>query len=520
MLYIQAVQDFSTTNALVELVYSGFDIPEIDEWPELNLFDVRTFTVFTKYPDGPSRAYNPVNEFFTTLTIEEQKEIATSFAIMHCDIMLGKDDASDVTTVVDNIGEVIDQLDIRLNLCDRLVDFVEHSSIPISDMEDAGKRAQDTKPMTFVREEGVIVTSICVLMKMLSPITGVFIAKYTHVIDNKYKEIHTQTIMTKLFTRKYYDLIVKFNRYVTRLVETKISITPTAIFGGCTLDSVARLTIDMILVKKFAGVNLYEADGNIIKYVASCCGSNVESSSKNASATNAVKIISDPTDMDQDEGNQSRLESESRQSAKTADFPILISIAAKHQCKKVIEMEEIDAELIERTFAYYRANTVFVNPITECAVATYYGADLGGGAGIFLLQAPVMSQLAAVLQILCVQRDAPMLGHVLTANCPATDKIPDSADCVFMNQWKSTLEYQECKRILPAGFGEKEWDTKLKDIALFLTTKTLTYNTAPAVWELCDVQVRNGKTITDQLEIMVELMRFIKIIYKKRSLSL
>lgn len=98
--------------------------------------------------------------------------------------------------------------------------------------------------------------------------------------------------------------------------------------------------MDTIITKRFVGVDLYRKDGNIVKYIASCCRSSAE---PHISAANAVKIISDPVDLEKkDEGNTSRIEAESRQTETTADVPILIRVAANRLWQTVIEKEELD----------------------------------------------------------------------------------------------------------------------------------------------------------------------------------
>ena len=203
MLAFVPVDDFSSVNPVIEMKWSGLNIDGADQIrPEMCLFQVKTFASFTREENGPGMAYGPVNDFLTTVSPFIQEQIVYAFLQMQMIIEDGQPDASDIIDVEDNLGEVIDNLDKATNLFDLIEEYIRKGNIPISDMSDAGTRIQDSIEMTFVEDEAITITTIAVLMKLLSPIIGMFIAKYTHVIDNESKEGHAQCIMTKFFSRK------------------------------------------------------------------------------------------------------------------------------------------------------------------------------------------------------------------------------------------------------------------------------------------------------------------------------
>ena len=72
--------------------------------------------------------------------------------------------------------------------------------------------------------------------------------------------------------------------------------------------------------------------------------------------------------------------------------------------------------------------------------------------------------------------------------------------------------------MIPAGFGEKEWDAKLKSIETFLTMKTCIYNTAPVIWDILGQPSQNDKAFSEFKELMVELLQFIKLVYQSKLL--
>ena len=479
MLSFQPIENFSSSNAIVKMVYSN--LPITDEFPSsLLLFSVKTYASFTREEGGIGMAYNPVNDFLTTLDEWQQAQIVYAFLTIQLLIHEANIDLDDIEEVENRIGDVIDQLDQDINLFSYIETYIKNGNIPISDMSDAGSRAQDSEEMTFVESEAITITAITILMKLLSPIIGTFIDKFSKILSNDIKESHAQTIMVKFFTRKCKDLMKKLSFYINRLIEGKYKQNPSSVYNGKTLETSTRSTMDTIIVKRFVGVNLYKEDGNIIKYIAACCRSSAE---PHISAANAVKIISDPVDLEKDEGNTSRMESESRQSIKTADVPILIRVAANSLWKKAAIDAGIDISIVEQAIYFYKRNPITINPISEYLLATYFGPELGGGESIKFLNSDTISKLATVLQIIAIQNGSKYIGHILTAVFSINDRYDSrQSDFVFLNSWRTTIIFSECKKIFPAGFGESEWDAKLKQIVEYLVRKDVYYCTAPSVW--------------------------------------
>lgn len=526
MLYFQPVEDFGTANPIIEMVISDFDIELTEDTKNLVYFNIKTFSTLTskkqdKDPEtgelytGPGVAFDVANNFLAGLTMEEQEKVAIAFLHAHLEIRCGAADASDIDDVEDKVAVILDELDLAIDICRKTEDYVRTANIPIADFSEAGTRPQDSADMTFVAEEAIIITAITVFMKVISPIIGAFISKYAGIIDNDHKESHARAMLTLLHRRKYNKLLVKLHYYISKLVEGKLKFDATSMYNGVTLAHAARHAVDMAIIKRLVCVSLYRRDGNIIKYLASCGRGSTESQQKNIASTNAAKIIADPVEQERDEGNQSRMEVESRQSVKTADIPILLNVAARNIWRTTVEREGLDMEQIETAQAFYRRNPVVVNIISQYLLCMYYGPDLGGGSSILHLNSSTISDLSATLQVLLAQSGAPMLAHALTINVSESPRLPQKDDYLFVNGWTSMPEFTECKKLLPAGFGDKEWNGRLKDIATFLIQRILVYNTAPVVWDIIDSPSKNGKIFGGFLPLMNELMKFVSLTYAK-----
>ena len=517
-LYFTPVDKFSTANPFIVMRWSQFSIPEAAMFPDLVYFNVRAFTAFTRDIAGLGMTFNPVNDFLQTVSIEEQKTIATAFLVMHIEIADPQYTVDKIEQLEDKLGVLVNSLDDEISLCDRINNYIRHSGIPISDMAEAGTRPQDTPEMTFLKDEAITITTIAILMKLMSPIVGAFLDKYHKLIDTKYKECHAAAIFTKLFYKRYEQIINKLHNYTYTLIESKIKDDATSLVNGNTIDAMTNQNIDVVLVKRLTNADLYKSDGNIIKYIASCCRSGADSQQQNASMSNSVKIFTDPVDMDKDEGNASRMESESKQSNKTADTPPMIEVAAEVTIRDIIEKENLDKDALESMYAYYRRNPIIVNPISIYLLSTYYGQYIGGGRGITFLRANSTAQLAAVLQMISAKNKVSYLAHALSFSIGTNEKIPSFEISTFSNSWKSSQIYSDCRKTIPQGFGEIDWDSKVKEIANFLTRKNCIYNTAPVIWDLLGEEPKNGKLFENNTELMIEIMQFIASIYSSKCL--
>ena len=247
-LYFTPVDKFSTANPFIVMRWSQFSIPEAAMFPDLVYFNVRAFTAFTRDIAGLGMTFNPVNDFLQTVSIEEQKTIATAFLVMHIEIADPQYTVDKIEQLEDKLGVLVNSLDDEISLCDRINNYIRHSGIPISDMAEAGTRPQDTPEMTFLKDEAITITTIAILMKLMSPIVGAFLDKYHKLIDTKYKECHAAAIFTKLFYKRYEQIINKLHNYTYTLIESKIKDDATSLVNGNTIDAMTNQNIDVVLV--------------------------------------------------------------------------------------------------------------------------------------------------------------------------------------------------------------------------------------------------------------------------------
>ena len=507
MLQFEPVDDFLEGNPYIKMIYSGFDIPPLDEYPTLAFFNVFTFAIFRKQR-SVEMCYGPVNFILEALPLNKQKTIAQAFTL--CNAYIKDDEHQDPDETVDYCSKILNAMEMETNICQD-IDKYTRDYVYMPDMSDAGTHPQDREDLTFCKEEAITNAALFILMKLFNPIIGQFIHKYGVLLGNKYKERMVSGIFTPIYDRHYRSLIEKLIHYSERLVYNKLKDDANMHYKGYTVASIASLAADTLLVKKSASIDLKREDSFIIKFEASCIKSFVESLQKSAKDSLTVKMFDNPKDQGEssivEESNSSRIETESRPSRKPADSVTLAHNAARTIIPETINEFDLDRDLVVSIFLWYKNNPVVTTILSTYILACYYGGKING-KNILLLNNVSTVKLAAILQIIAMKDGCPNLAHALTLSTTVEDRVPTQADFQFMNAWKSSSEYIACKKVITNSLGLTTWDAQLKNIASQLTQKNFVYHTAPQIYEINNSENMNGKLFTNNYELMMELLAF------------
>lgn len=521
MLKLVEADDFYEGNQTIQLQISGFEIPLLNEHPELGIFNVKAYFVFTKLRTT-EMAYKHVNNLLSHLSIDKQTQIASALIMMNGLLREEAFDTDDLSETLDACGTILDDLDQEINLCTDIENYVKTGIIKISDMSTAGSGPHHRVDMTFIQSEAETITALTILSKLMSLIVGEFIYRHSGIVNIQYKESWAASIYTKLYTRRYQAVIQKISHYVRNLVGNNKSRADADVhYRGLTPERTASLIEAGLSTKKYVSIDLDKNDGNVIKYIASCIKSTIENQQKSGGNQANVKLFNDPIDGDvisgNEETNSSRIEIESTASYKPVVAPPVANFAVKWVIKKMLNDENIDVALYEESCEFYKNNPMLINPITIFILATYFGPDIGGGKSIYLLEAPLTIRLAALLQLIAARQGAINCAHMVTMKISADDRLGQPTDFTFSNAWRSSPEYIECRKKISSGFGEINWDTRLRDIATTLTSKTFSYHTAPCVWEMMGKPNLNNTIFNDPLSFMLELLTLVKTLWIERS---
>jgi hypothetical protein len=449
MLQLVEAENFYTSNQVLQLNFSGFRIEAAEEFPALLDFNVKGFYIF-----GRSRSTaltcGPINRFLNTLTIDEQEEIANGLILMGGRIKEPVDTIEEIDALMDDCGEIIDTLDEEIQLCDKILAWINDGNIQISDMSTAGSGPHHSVDMTFKKDEAAIITSLMILGKLMTPIVGEFIYRHSSLLNNKFVESTISSMYTPLFNRKFKPIIQKLYHYAESLVSSKAKCDQAIHYSGATPETIVRQIVNNFITHKPASIDLDRPNGNVIKYYASCIKNTLDGQTRNNTNRYNIKLFMDPKDGDTisgtEETNSSRVEIESTASRKPMLSPPASKFAVRWVIKNVIEAEQINVEEYEESCRFYEQNPIMVTPITMFILATYFGPEIGGGHSIYLLDAPLTIRLAALLQLIAAKQKADGLAHMLTMKISLESRLGQASDFTFANAWRASPEYTSCRK--------------------------------------------------------------------------
>lgn len=535
MLQFVEHDQFYEGNPSIILNWDGFEIPICDEKPELKVFNVKTFYTFIKNRSTVTLC-RPVNDFFATLSVDDQREIASTMVM--CNVLLKQQanlpqDVYDV--ILPECSDLVNELDLAIDLSPKVQAFIDkciqEKIMPMADMSTAGQRPQDREDMTFYEAEAKIITGLTLLSKIFAPLTGEFIYRHTALINGTSKETFAIRIFSQILKRRFNDIMQKLTYYIGRLVTNKAKNDIALHYRGYTPEYTARIVTDTIFVKKFVSIDLYKPDGSTIKYIASCSKSFVESQSKNGSYIYNIKVFADPKDGDamvgNEETNSSRVEMEATSSRKPAVVQPLADYGAHWIVESYLKSGEIDVDMFHQALDYYNDYPMLLTPISLIVLGNYFGPELGGGKSIYLVEARNMARLTTLMQCITVKQKSKYLVHALTMGVSVNERVGDITDFTFTNSWKASVAYTDLRKAVTPGYGEITWDQVLKNINQMLTSKPLIYHTAPAIWDGIrkennlsreEYPNKDGTLYTDRYELMLEIMELFKSVWKEHKL--
>ena len=488
----------------------------------LQCFNIETYETLKKRDEENwDVVYGPVNRFLAGLSEDIQKEIMMSLMMMHRVI----DDITSTNLLesITQLGDILNKLDLSTNLCDKLEVFTD-TTMPIPDLNDVGKRPQDTEEMTFHREHVVPLTAISLLCKMLAGVFGQFFWQYKRntVIDNSIKEIHCAAILTPLFDRKYKTLILKLNNFLHSIILQQFKQKDDIIsaINGNTISSQVLQISSSLYTRKLVTVDACKEDGNIMTYITTCAKNSADTVYRTASSKSNIKERDSDSlkESTSDEGNASRLENESFTSSKTADIPIIVEWNIELAIAKWLKTTGMSQDIYDQAMAYYKNHIPPMTPISNYLLCTYFGSYIGGATGISIIPAVSYTKLATMLQYILIKNNYPDLAHAIMLIPHERMKAQlSNIDNKVRLTWANTYAYRNFKNKFPYGVGDKECDDKLKEIVEFITVRVHEYNTAPVFWDMIGTENLNMMEYQCSPTIMENICNFINSVIERED---
>lgn len=487
-----------------KLNIDDLDIPNKENLEHLLLFNIgKTYVKLTnigkvvkpdEHRDGPLRDDNwdvtfaNVNQFFNSLTKEQQTVLAQGFIMIHHtiqDFFNSNFNILNISQTMRKVAEQLDEVDLAIDLMGSLRKYVDNNMV-VGLYEGAGKRAQDSDKLTFQPEQVKDLMGITLLCKMLCPIYGVIISNVEKFVDTKLKETHCVAILTKMYQRRCPELIEKLMHYIGHTVKQHSEESASGLMHGYDDNSLSYHMYGILMVRQFVNVDLRVRNGNLMTYIIVSVkrAINTIRSAVKRNPTYSRKPI---TSKHEEDGNTAQLEIDSMTSKKTLDVGPIINAAVDPAIREYMATYQIDNESYQESLRFYQSHPITPNPINKDVNAMFFSRKLGGGNGLLMLRGPEYTKITALMQLIIFSLDINFheLGHMMTANIADTAVDTTINPSTFKVRVGSSQSYRAVKQMFdcnPYGIRGKDWDAHVTKVTENITTNKYIYNTSTFLW--------------------------------------
>jgi hypothetical protein len=481
-------------------------------------FTVRTYNNFKTIDVVKNNViFKPVNEFFDTLTLNEQSIVARILISMNALIQFTfNSDSSGLTleqletdlgVLTSKLSDCLDVLDQQIDLFNKIHRFVQ-LNIPIYKEEDLGTRAQDSEEMTFYNDQIEVLTALVVLCKILTPIFGELIDKIKNLLDNSLKEMHCSLILTPIIKRHMFDLKLKLDNYFLNIIKPKETID--RIYHMHNENVTVSIVQAMVFVRRFISMDIYNPASKLMVYISYCARSASNTQKSNTTKKMSVRERLHPFEVFGDDGNTSKLENDSQYSKTSMDNPIIIMNNTRLFIEQAILELNIDPEVINLMVNDYNNKSLPITEMNKYLLCIAFGRQLEGAKSINHLYRNEYIRLLSILQIKLFYTSMHKLIPLLSLIPSRLEKQHiTTMENEIRIYWPQSPEYRLCKEKYSIAVDKKIWDNKLKEIVELLTMNTYYQYYPPIFLDLVDHQFESNLPYELTLDTISLLCRFI-----------
>lgn len=474
--------------------------------PQMFVFSMVRYTKLNKAALTEGRlpinnVLDPVNLFFKSLSIEDQKAIAYTIFNMHVSICkrFAEDiKVSDLEEFTYGLGDALITLDNAIGLIEKISKFVSEN-VPLGDFEEIGTREQDTKELTFLEVDVHGLTVIAILNKMLCPLFSV----YMNILLNKKNlycehgyELPCVFMLSKVLEKHYGELIEKFKNYINHNIKKKNAAieSDAATMLHYTPTSMRLKMYAQLLIRSLVNVDLYNMDRNLMSFVCRSILDTITSTSK--SINEYPVFVRKPQVKHQDEDTSGYLDVSSAVSKAPFDTAKIIMTATRPVVNKCLATyaQIFSQEDFEASLAYYRNKVIVPNAFNRFLVNTFFRSFLGGSQCVLLVKSTQFNELVACLQMIALKKGYVELVHMLTAT-KSQSTCPENIQ--FSSSYRS--RYYERTRMIfeegPIGPLAKSFDQWMASIVNEIATHNWYFNTSMPIWDASEQEPMNGEPI-------------------------
>jgi len=374
-----------------------------DVHPNRRTFNIETFNKLKRSSQLWDKL-KPINEFLETLDHDEGFYLVRMYMQAKRELLNLSDRASAINAI-ETINGIVAKTFKRLDLSRRIYDYVvaDPGIIPPLPPE-TETRHHHTPEMTFLTPDYNQVNAIIVITKLLFPIFGEVIhaVKFIKDIDNDSKELLAFGTMNTVLSRDFGEITLKLKNYISRLIGNSMSADPMLAFKGITKTSATFDRLAKTLVKSGVNFDLYEADGNFIRYLAVT----IRRASKNDTNGQKSSFFS-RTPVDATSGDDGRKlsfqENEAHLLKEPIEVPILVKSAIERFIETYLEQNSIDRAVFDRAVKYYSMTLIPPTPINELMVAMFIAHPVGAAYSTKYMTMTTMVKLITIMQMYAVR---------------------------------------------------------------------------------------------------------------------
>jgi len=476
------------------------------------LFDIQTFNNLKKTEILDPSIVGPANDFLKSLPLADyQKLVAVFYRIKNLLAKVEEEDYN-IINAISNADKLFFIMVEETELVKKILMFVENSGINIPVLDNVGTRPQDSKEMTFVREDYITLSAIIVICKICFPLFGetIKVIKSKPSCNRELKEKYCLGIVNTTLNTFFKDISSKLFNYITSVMKQYKNNDILCSFQGYTKETIITTMFASMLVKKFVNINLHKPDGNIMSYAITCVKSTASSmfGKFRTSGTHFPRF--EPQEMADDESKKSLLENESAAFDTTSDISSIVKIGIEKHIHDYIKKNNVRLDILKSSFDYYSNFTIPITPINEYIISLFIGKEIGGAVGIRYVNAELYVKAIILAQIFMARSGFGSLVPLLTmlpTNKPKTE-IDVVVNHILITKGIGP-DYRSCKELLVHLDDNFNWERHFRTMIEFLVKKNHAFNVSLSIQEIFPMDNNtNGDIYKYDKNVIEEIYRF------------
>lgn len=415
-----------------------------------------------------------VNEFFKTLSVEEQKVLFFYYEEMIKQIWsINKDN---IVSVIDLMESYTTSVLGKLDIIGKLDTFVNNNqNIPFPDLSKIGLRDRDSKEMTFYLEEYKQLTGFCILCKLMGPIWGELIAHLQtgdkNITNNENREPYCLRLIISLIENSIYNTVYqKLTNYMITIIKRYVNfndVDSNIIFvmanSGMSEDRYYEVVIATVIVKKLVPYNIWDGPidaltgiksvPDIMRHIASSTRDNGENKYRSLNSSSSIMTRFQPSDQDDDK-DKSYFDIGALISRNTADTPTIMTVGFASDVKRFLKTNNIDPAVFESMADFYYRKRVGISPFNKAIMASILVRYLNNPSVVLKhLSFADYTKLIILTQMIMVKTCPMILSLIPFVSSEYSEKEADEYSTVDRILLSDRIKDNTCFQTFPGSVG-------------------------------------------------------------------